>query len=132
MIVLDASAAVDMLVGTPAGGRVTQRILEDGGPAHAPHLLDVEVTSALRRGVKRRVLDAVRATEALDDFAYLSLVRHPHGPLLPRMWALRDNLSAYDAAYVALAEELGAPLLTLDARLASAGGHKATIELVQR
>jgi predicted nucleic acid-binding protein len=129
VIVLDASAAVDLLVGTPAGGRVTQRILEDG-PVHAPHLLDVEVTSAFRRGVTRRVLDVVRAAEALDDFAHLSLVRHPHGPLLPRMWALRENLSAYDAAYVALAEELNAPLLTLDARLARTGGHRAKIDLV--
>ena len=130
MIVLDASAIIDMLLGTPAGDRVSQRILEDGAP-HAPHLLDVEVTSALRRGVRHQVLDPDRGAEALDDFAAFSLVRHPHGPLLPRMWALRDNFSAYDAAYVALAEELDGPLLTLDARLARAGGHRATIELVR-
>jgi predicted nucleic acid-binding protein len=130
VIVLDASATVDMLVGTPAGTRVAQRVMADGARAHAPHLLDVEVTSALRRGVRRRVLDAVRAAEALADFASLSLVRHPHGPLLPRMWALRDTVSAYDAAYVALAEELGATLLTLDARLARAGDHRAKVEVI--
>ena len=78
------------------------------------------------------MLDAVRGAEALDDFAHLSLVRHPHGPLLPRMWALRDSLSAYDAAYVALAEALGATLLTLDARLARAGGHSARVEVVNQ
>ena len=69
--------------------------------------------------------------EALDDLVDLSIVRYSHGPLLHRMWALRDNGSAYDAAYVALAEELGAPLLTLDARLARAGGHRAKIELIE-
>ncbi len=93
--------------------------------------LDIEVAGALRRGVRRGALEAARGTEALEDLSELAVVRYPHGPLLARIWALRDRLSAYDAAYVALAERLGAPLLTRDAPLARAGGHRARIELVE-
>lgn len=131
MIVLDASAAVELLLGTPAGGRVARRLVADGGPAHAPHLLDVEVASALRGAVARRLLEAARAAEALADLADLALERYPHGPLLDRVWGLRAKLSAYDACYVALAEELGAVLVTRDGRLARAGGHRATVEVVE-
>lgn len=127
---LDASAAVELLLGTPPGARIAQRLVGDGDPVQAPHLLDVEVASALRRAVARRLLDATRAAEALDDLADLAVVRYPHGPLLGRMWELRAKLSAYDAAYVALAEALGAPLVTRDARLGRAGGHRARVEVV--
>ncbi len=130
MIVLDASAAVELLLGTRLGGVVAARLLADGGPAHAPHLLDVEVASALRRGVARRVMHETRAAEALEDLGALALVRYPHGPLLARVWELRSRLSPYDGVYVALAEQLGAPLVTGDARLARAGGHGARVEVV--
>ena len=94
---------------------------------HAPHLLDVEVAQVLRRYYLHRELSSRRAEQALDDLAALKLERYPHEPLLPRIWQLRENITAYDAAYVALAEALNAPLLTCDARLADAPGTAATI-----
>jgi predicted nucleic acid-binding protein len=131
VIVLDASAAVELLLGTQLGGDVARHLLADRGGPCAPHLLDVEVAGALRRGVGRGLLEPARGAEALEDLTELAVVRYPHRPLLPRIWALRDRLSAYDAAYVALAEHLGASLLTRDSRLARAGGHRARIELVE-
>lgn len=130
MIVLDASAAVELLLGTSLGAQVAARLQADGGPAHAPHVLDVEVASALRRGVARRVVDETRAAEALEDLGDLAVVRYPHGPLLPRAWELRSRISPYDGVYVALAEQLGAPLVTRDARLGRAGGHGARVDVV--
>lgn len=130
MIVLDASAAVELLLGTPVGAQVAARLQAEGGPAHAPHLIDVEVASALRRGVARRLVDQTRAAEALEDLGDLAVVRYPHGPLLARVWELRAGLSPYDATYVALAEQLDAPLVTRDARLGRAGGHGARVEVV--
>ncbi len=97
---------------------------------HAPHLIDLEVAHAVRRFHRAGVIGARRGSAALRDLRRLSLERYPHDILLPRVWQLRGSLSAYDAAYVALAETLSAPLLTLDARLARAGGHDATIQLV--
>ena len=96
---------------------------------HAPHLLDVEVTHALRRHFLQGAIDEQRGQEALNDLAAWPLTRHVHGPLVPRIWALRNNVTAYDAAYIALAEMLHAPLLTCDSRLAASGGHNARIEL---
>lgn len=130
MIVLDASAAVELLLGTPPGARIAQRLVDDADPVQAPHLLDVEVASALRGAVARRLLDAPRAAAALDDLADLAVIRYPHEPLLGRIWELRARLSAYDAAYVALAEALDVPLVTRDARLGRAGGHRARVEVV--
>lgn len=127
---MDASAAVELLLGTRLGAQVAVRLQADG-PAHAPHLIDVEVASALRRGVARRVVEETRAAEALEDLGGLALVRYPHGPLLARVWELRAGLSPYDATYVALAEQLGASLVTRDARLRRAGGHKARVELIE-
>lgn len=131
MIVLDASAAILWIVNAAEAPVIAQRVDEAGGELHAPHLIDVEVTNALRRYVRLRELTATRAAEALRDFQDLLLVRHGHDVLLPRIWRLGATHSAYDAAYIALAEALRAPLLTADARLARSHGHDARVELVR-
>ena len=130
MIVLDASAAIEWLLQTSTGQRVEQQIFSQSESLHAPHLLDVEIIQVLRRLVRERVISAVRADQAITDLLDLRINRYPHFVLLPRIWQLRHNLSAYDAAYVALAEELDAILLTSDARLASASGHSAQIHVL--
>ena len=129
MIVLDASAAVDWLLQTSHGQRIESRISKHSETLHAPHLLDLEVTQVLRRLAQQGVLPATRADEALHDLIDLRVTRYPHLVLLPRIWQLRHNFSAYDAAYIVLAEKLHAPLITRDGRLASASGHGASIEL---
>jgi len=129
MIVLDASAAVDWLLQTSAGRRIENRIYSRNETLHAPHLLDLEVTQVLRRLLREDVVPAKRADEAVRDLLDLRIARYPHLVLLPRIWQLRHNFSAYDAAYIVLAEKLGAPLITRDRRLASASGHAAVIEL---
>ncbi len=129
MIVLDASAAVDWLLQTPAGQHIERRIYSQGETLHAPHLLDVEVAQVLRRVAQQGVVPEARADEAVQDLADLRITRYPHFILLPRIWQLRRNVSAYDAVYVALAENLRASLITRDGRLASAPGHAAKIEL---
>lgn len=130
MIVLDASAVLELLLATKAGRKVAERIRSPRLSLHVPHLLDLEVVQALRRYVAIGSLGSERARMALENLLDLDFVRHEHDVLLLRIWALRENLTAYDAAYVALAEGLKAPLLTLDRRLASAPGHRARIELV--
>ena len=129
MIVLDASAAVDWLLQTNSGQRIERRIYAHSETLHAPHLLDLEVTQVLRRLTQQGVVSGTRAAEAVHDLVDLRLTRYPHIVLLPRIWQLRHNFSAYDAAYIVLAEKLGAPIITRDGRLASASGHGATIEL---
>lgn len=129
MIVLDASAALDWLLQTAAGQRIERRIYSHHESLHAPHLLDLEVGQVLRRLVREGAVSAHRADQAIEDLLDLRIARYPHFLLLPRIWQLRHNLSAYDAAYVALAENLGARLLTRDARLASVSGLTAPIEL---
>ena len=129
MIVLDASAAVDWLLQTPAGQRIETRIYARKESLHAPHLLDLEVAQVLRRLVRVGAVSGQRAGEAIGDLLDLRMTRYPHFLLLHEIWRRRHNLSAYDAAYVVLAEELGAALLTRDRRLASASGHRAIVEL---
>jgi len=129
MIVLDASAAVDWLLQTPTGQSIEKRIYSRTETLHAPHLLDLEVTQVLRRLALQGVVPAHRADEAPSDLLDLRVTRYPHLVLLPRIWQLRHNFSAYDAAYIVLAEKLGAALVTRDARLASASGHTALVEL---
>ena len=129
MIVLDASAAVDWLLQTSAGRQIEKRIFSRAESLHAPHLLDLEVAQVLRRLAREGAVSVRRAEEAIRDLLDLRVTRYPHFLLLPRIWQLRHNLSAYDAAYIALAEELGATLLTRDARLASASGHTARVEV---
>jgi predicted nucleic acid-binding protein len=129
MIVLDASAAVDWLLQTPAGRRIENRIYARQETLHAPHLLDLEVAQVLRRLAQQGVVSARRADEAIRDLLDLRITRCVHFVLLPRIWRLRHNFSAHDAAYLALAENLGAALVTRDRRLAAASGHTATVEL---
>ena len=130
MIVVDASALIEALLRTPAAQAVEGRLFEPGQTLHAPHLLDVEVAQVVRRYAAIGEIDEARGRAALADLADFPLHRYPHGFLLPRIWDLRNNLTAYDAVYVALAEALDAPLLTRDQRLAAAPGHHARIELV--
>lgn len=129
MIVLDASAAVDWLLQTSTGQDIERRIYSRNETLHAPHLLDLEVMQVLRRLALQRILSGPRADEAARDLLDLRLTRYPHITLLPRIWQLRHNFSAYDAAYVVLAEKLGATLLTRDARLASSSRRAVAIEL---
>src|SRR3977135_1155407 len=129
MIVLDASAAVDWLLQTPAGQRIENRIYSRNETLHTPHLLDLEVIQVLRRLARQGGLPERRADEAGGDLLDLRMTRYPHLVLLPRIWQLRHTLSAYDAAYIVLAEKLGATVVTRDGRLASASGHAAAVEL---
>jgi predicted nucleic acid-binding protein len=130
MIVVDASAVLETLLRTPNAEAVERRLFDPSQTLHAPHLLDVEVAQVLRRYAGNGEIDGERGRAALADLADLPLQRYPHDFLLPRVWELRENLTAYDAIYVALAEALDAPLLTCDRRLATAPGHQARVELV--
>jgi predicted nucleic acid-binding protein len=132
VIVLDASAALELVLGTPAGEKVAERIASPDETLHAPHLIDLEVAQVLRRYEGNRTMSPARAREALDDFTDLEITRYPHEILLSRIWDLRRNATAYDGAYLALAEALGAPLLTADGRLASTPGHGARVEVVRQ
>lgn len=130
MIVVDASAILEVLLSTPDSARVAERLFRPGETLHAPHLLDIEVAQVLRRYALAGELDSVRGLEALEDLLDLPLTRYPHDLLLPRIWELRRNLTAYDGAYVALAEALAAPLVTRDAALASVRVHRARVQLL--
>ena len=130
MIVIDASALVELLLQMPAADRIEQRLLDAREVMHAPHLLDIEIAQVVRRFASRGDISDHAGRGALADLAVLGVRRHPHNLFLPRVWELRHTLTAYDALYVALAEALHAPLLTRDRRLAGATGHRARIELV--
>ena len=131
MIVLDASAVIAYLLNRPPGSTdaIRARLQAPGGEPCAPHLIDLEIAHTLRRLLLRRELSVDRASEALQDLARLAIDRYPHYPLMVRIWELRENVTAYDAAYVALAEDLDAPLLTRDVRLSRAP-HRARVEVV--
>ena len=131
MIVVDASALLEFLLQTPLGSRVEARLFRDQDEFHSPHLADVEVTQGLRRLVRKGEVSAGRAVEAMADLGDFDLHRHPHLDLLTRAWTLRENITAYDAMYVALAEALDAPIVTCDAPLARAPGHRAHIEVIE-
>jgi predicted nucleic acid-binding protein len=131
VIVVDASALLEVLLNTSASDGIADRLFGRGDTLHAPHVLDLEVAQVLRRYNLSGEIDAERSEEALQDLADLPLNRYPHDVFLFRIWALRQNLTAYDAAYIALAEALDAPLITRDAALARASGHRARVELIR-
>lgn len=121
---------LEVLLRTPAATAVEKYFFDSKQTFHVPHLIDVEVAQVLRRYARLGDADPERCRMALIDLASMPLTRYPHDFLLPRVWELRNNLTAYDAIYVALAEILDAPLLTRDQRLSNAPGHRAQIELV--
>jgi predicted nucleic acid-binding protein len=129
MIVLDASAVVELLLDTVAGRNVATLIADANMGLHVPHLLDVEACSALRRLAREKLIEDNDAEAAIEDLLALDLQRHSHEGLLERAWALRPNLTSYDAMYVALAEALDATLITCDAQLARASGLGARVEV---
>ena len=131
MIVVDASALLEFLLQTPLGTRVEARLFRDGDEFHTPHLVDVEVTQGLRRLVRSGEVSPDRAIEAIADLVDLDLHRHAHLDLLTRAWKLRENVTAYDAMYIALAEALDATVVTCDTRLAKAPGHRTRIEAIE-
>jgi len=121
---------LEVLLRSQTGLEIEKRIFSPQETLYAPHLLDLEVAQVLRRYCASGEMDAERGREAVRDLADIPINRYPHDVFLPRIWELRPNMTAYDAAYVALAETLPAPLLTRDTRLASAPGHAAIIELI--
>ena len=120
MIVLDASALLEMLLRTPRGIARATQLLSGSADLAAPDLIDIEVAQVLRRYAHREALSPQRGKAALEDLSAFPITRYPHEPLLQRVWDLRANFTAYDATYVALAEWLNAPLLTCDERIARA------------
>lgn len=130
MIVVDASAVLETLLRTPAAAAVDRWLFDSGHTLHAPHLLDIEVAQVVWRYAASGNIDAASGYSALAILQDFPIRRYPNGFLMRRIWALRHNVTAYDAAYVALAESLDATLLTRDQRLATASGLRARIELL--
>jgi predicted nucleic acid-binding protein len=129
-LVVDASALVEALLATERAPRVIAAMAAPDVELHVPALCDVEVASALRRGLAAGRLDETRALTALEDLADLPLTRHGPPLLLGRILALRHNLSAYDATYAALAERLDASLLTADRGLAAAAASHRSVPVI--
>jgi predicted nucleic acid-binding protein len=117
LVVTEASALLEYLLGTERAGPVRNVLRGLDVDLHVPALCDVEVAAGLRRALLHKALSPARATEALEDYVDLPVSRHGHLALMSRIFDLRANFSAYDATYVALAEQLEADLLTADERL---------------
>ena len=130
MIVADASTVIEILLRASLSTPCEERLFGGSELICVPHLIDLEIAQVLRRYVLRHDIDEKRGAQAIDDLIDLPILRYPHEPLLPRIWDLRQNLSAYDAAYVALAEALQVPLITCDAGIASSPGHTVVVELI--
>ncbi len=128
MIVVDTSALIDAVLGRPAKPALLTRLADDGD-LHAPHLIDVEILHALRRLAPTAAVPETRLDDARTDIREIALTRYPLGSLADRVWDLRQHLTAYDAAFIALAEALEVPLVTCDRRLGRAGGHRAQVEV---
>lgn len=127
--VVDASVIVHLLLALPGSGRLAGRLAR-ASTLHAPHLLDLEVMSAVRTVLHRGVVPGAVSDRAVRELGELGVHRYPHAPLRARVWELRHAVTPYDAAYLALAEALRAPLLTLDGRLAASHGHDARVEVL--
>ena len=127
MIVVDASVVLELLLNREKAGSIRQSLLAAETSLAAPHLLDVEILNALRRITAPKGLDAYTSGSILRELRNLPVNRFSHEPLLERIWELRKNFTSYDAAYIALAEILGAALYTCDEKLLR--GHKARIVL---
>lgn len=130
MMVLDASGAIEFLLNTARGRKVGARLADDVEVVHAPHLIDIEIAHVLRRYVLDGTFDEEHAARTLRHWRQLDVERYPHEPFLDSVWRLRDNVTAYDAIYVALAEALGELLVTADRRLARSPGLNIRVELV--
>jgi len=130
LIVIDASAVIEWILNTSRGQSIGKRLTDGMEQLHAPYLLDVEVLQVIRRYSLRKLISEVRARQAIEDYNDLLVRRYPHTPLISRIWELKANLSAHDAAYVALSEALSAPLLTCDTCLADAPGHHALVQVL--
>jgi predicted nucleic acid-binding protein len=128
ILVVDTSAVLAALIGQPGPSDLNERLADDGD-LHAPHLIDIELLHALRRLTMKGQLSEDRAADARGDFVELTIVRYPHVNLMDRIWELRHNLTAYDAAFIALSEILQVPLITCDAALASVPGHAVQVEV---
>lgn len=129
MIVIDASAMLEFLLSAPASAAIGNLISAAGEALHAPCLMNVEVVQTLRRFGMAKSLGPALSRRAFEEYLDMRVERHPHDVLLPRIWELRHNLTAYDAAYVALAEALDAPLVTCDRAMSLAKGHRANVLL---
>jgi predicted nucleic acid-binding protein len=129
VIVIDASLVVDVLI-SPDADHLLEYVFSSRDLV-APHVIDIEVLNSLRHSWIRRLLSDERLSEALTDFTDLRVERYSHQPLRQRIWELRANVTTADAAYVALAELLDAPLITRDRRLARSSGHSARIEFIE-
>lgn len=129
MIVIDASVVVDIVTASERSALLRGRLQDT--QVFAPYLIDLEVLHSIRRQQYRGLISLARCAVAVVNLQSMVILRHPHEPLIDRIWELRNNLTAYDAAYVALAETLGATLITRDARMARSSGHEARIEYVE-
>jgi predicted nucleic acid-binding protein len=127
MIVLDASVVVELLTNGPLADSLRRHLAGRSEPFIVPHLLDVEVVSALRGLIAGRRIDSHRSEEVLTGLAALRARRYAHTPLVGRIWELRHNFTAYDAVYIALAEATNSVLYTCDAKLSK--GHRAQVVL---
>lgn len=127
---MDASIILEVLLRTKSAQTIEKKIFSRGQTLHAPHLIDVEISQVIRRYTSAGELTQERGFQAIEDLMEFRFSRYSHEILLPRIWELRANMTAYDAAYVALAEVLDAPLLTRDAKLARSTGSIARIELI--
>ena len=117
---------------SPNGSAIEDHVFSSEEPLAAPQLLDVEVLHVLRRFHRTRTLTLKRSEQALDDFGDLPIRRYGHELLRTGMWRMRNNVTAYDAAYIALAELLEAPIVTCDGKLASSSGHDVSFRLFDR
>ena len=129
-MVLDASGAVEFLLHTSSGERLAARLADEAEVIHVPHLIDLEIAQVLRRYALQGPLGERSAATALSRWRRLDVERYSHEPLLERVWALRANVSAYDAVYLALAEALSTVLVTGDRKLLGAPGVNAAIEII--